>query len=107
MADGDAFEKIAQAGDIPEGEACSFTLDNQSVLICKQDGQFFAVENMCSHAMSELEVGPLAKEFQVKCPLHGARFDIRNGKAMCLPAVMPIKTYAVEQRGDEIWLAKK
>lgn len=107
MADGDSFLKIAQAGEIPEGEARSFACGDSEVLVCKQNGEFFAVENMCSHARSPLDSGPLAKEFQVKCPLHGARFDVRNGKAMCLPAVMPIKTYAVEQRGEEIWLEKK
>lgn len=107
MADSEAFQKVANTGDIPEGESRVFPLGEHGVVICKQDGQFFSVENMCSHARSPLQEGPLAKEFQILCPLHGARFDVRNGKAMCLPAVMPIKTYALEERGDEIWLAKK
>lgn len=107
MADGDGFEKVAQAGEIPEGESRSYAYGDGEVLVCRQNGEFFAVENMCSHAKSPLETGPVANEFQVKCPLHGARFDVRSGKAMCLPAVMPIKTFLVEQRGEDIWIGKK
>ncbi|MBP7861872.1 non-heme iron oxygenase ferredoxin subunit [bacterium] len=101
------FQKVANASEIPEGEARIYPFDGGEVAICHTQGNYFALENMCSHARSPLESGPLANESQIKCPLHGARFDVKTGKAMCLPAVMPVKTYTLEQRGDELWLAKK
>lgn len=107
MADTQVFEKVADAGDIPEGEARMFPFGEIEVAICRTGEEYFAVENMCSHARSPLESGPLVNVTQIRCPLHGARFDVKSGKAVCLPAVMPVKTFVVEMRGQEIWIAKK
>ncbi len=106
MSDSQTFQKVANLSEIPEGEARMFPFGEGSVAICKKDGEIYAVNNNCSHAHSELVPGPL-REFQIMCPLHGARFDVRTGKPTCLPAVMPIATYDVEKRAEEIWLAKK
>ncbi len=42
---------------------------------------------------------------EIRCPRHGARFDVRTGKALCMPAVEPVTTHAVEVRGDDIYVA--
>jgi hypothetical protein len=38
----------------------------------------------------------------VECPLHGAEFDLKTGKARTLPAVLPVPSYAVRVEGDAI-----
>ena len=67
-----------------------------SVGVYNLDGQFFALEDRCSH-----DDGPLCEgEFDpdtgvVVCPRHGANFDIRSGRALTLPAYQPVDTYSV------------
>ena len=60
------------------------------------DGDFYAIEDRCSH-----DDGPLCEgDFEVEecvavCPRHGARFDVRTGRALTLPAYMPVDTFPV------------
>ena len=60
------------------------------------DGELYALEDRCSH-----DDGPLVEgdwepdEGVVVCPRHGARFDIRTGRPLSLPAVFPVETYPV------------
>jgi 3-phenylpropionate/trans-cinnamate dioxygenase ferredoxin subunit len=57
-------------------------------------GNFFAIGDVCTHDDGPLGDGEL-DGYQVICPRHGARFDVRNGKAMALPAVMDTPSYPV------------
>ena len=60
------------------------------------DGELFAIEDRCSH-----DDGPLAEgdwepdEYVAICPRHGSRFDIRTGRALTLPAYLPVDTFPV------------
>ena len=60
------------------------------------DGDFFAIEDRCSH-----DDGPLAEgEFDsaactVECPRHGSLFDLRSGRPRTLPAYQPVETFDV------------
>lgn len=67
------------------------------------DGAFHAISAWCSHQRATMVHGPL-NEYELTCPFHGARFDIRSGRALCLPAVRPVTSYAVKVDGDEIFL---
>lgn len=56
------------------------------------DGDFLAVGAWCTHQRAVMVEGPL-DGWELMCPLHGARFDLRTGEALCLPAVEPVATY--------------
>ena len=64
------------------------------IALCNVDGEFFATTDVCSHDEASLSDGELFGHV-VECPLHGARFDVRTGKALSLPAVYPVKTFEV------------
>ena len=53
----------------------------------------YAIEDVCSHDRGALDQGTV-DGFEIECPRHGARFDVRNGKVLSLPAVRPIKSFA-------------
>jgi 3-phenylpropionate/trans-cinnamate dioxygenase ferredoxin subunit len=60
------------------------------------DGELFAVEDRCSHDDGPLVEGDWEpEEYVVICPRHGSRFDIRTGRPLTLPAVVPVATYDV------------
>ena len=66
-------------------------VDGANVLICQVQGQFYAVHNQCSHARQMLHTGALVG-YQIRCPLHGGRFDVRTGECQGPPAIRPIQT---------------
>jgi len=100
------FTKIANLSDVPKGTVKVFELHGEQIAVCNADGTIYAVADLCSHDNGPLDQGTL-EGCQIECPRHGARFDIKTGEALCLPAVMPIPTYKVEQRGQEIWVGPK
>lgn len=98
------FIKVANIADVPLGQVRIFNVAEESVALCNVDGNFFAVANLCTHDNGPLGEGELFNN-QIECPRHGARFDVKTGKVLCLPAVLPVPTYPVEVRGEEIWIA--
>lgn len=72
----------------------------------KVGNQFHAVSAWCSHQKTTILTGDV-EDFEIECPLHGARFDLRTGKNLCLPAVKPIASYPVKVEGDTVYLRKK
>lgn len=98
MAD---FKTAAKVTDIPPGTAKPCALNGKSVVVCNVDGTFYAVDDVCTHDGGELGEGYLEGD-EIECPRHGARFDVKTGKALTLPAVTPIEVYPVQVEGDEI-----
>ncbi len=66
--------------------------------------RFYAIDDVCTHDGGPLAEGEL-EGAEIRCPRHGARFDVRTGKALCFPAFEPVDTHAVEVRGDDIYVA--
>ena len=57
------------------------TINGRKILICRAGGALYAVENRCTHQEAELEGGRIRGCF-ISCPLHGVRFDLRDGNPM-------------------------
>jgi 3-phenylpropionate/trans-cinnamate dioxygenase ferredoxin component len=82
---------------LPPGEVKIVRAGEISIGVYNAEGEFYAIEDRCSH-----DDGPLAEgdwepeEFVAICPRHGSRFDIRTGKALSLPAYLPVETFPVK-----------
>lgn len=100
----DTFHKVAALKDVGEGQAKVFEVAGRRLAVCKVEDSCFIIDDVCTHDGGPLGDGEL-NDHQIECPRHGARFDIRTGKALCLPAVMPVSSYQVEIREEEIWVA--
>ncbi len=87
---------VGPVEELPPGEVKIVTAGWLSVGVYNLDGEFFAIEDRCSH-----DDGPLCEgEFDpdtgvVICPRHGANFDIRTGRALTLPAYEPVSVYPI------------
>lgn len=99
-----SFVKVAKIEDLPPGTHQLLDLDGRSIALFNVDGTLYAIDDLCTHDGGPLVEGAV-DGFEVECPRHGARFDIRTGKALCMPAFEPVSTHRVEVRGGEIWLA--
>jgi nitrite reductase/ring-hydroxylating ferredoxin subunit len=98
------FVRVAGRGEIRAGEMMAVEVEGDPVLLCNVDGEYYAVHDECTHECFPLSEGTL-KGHCVTCLLHGARFDVRNGEVLALPAYGPVKTYAVRVEGDDILIA--
>jgi 3-phenylpropionate/trans-cinnamate dioxygenase ferredoxin subunit len=96
-----AFQAITRQDDVPPGQVRVFQVGPRSIALANVDGTFYAIDNVCTHDRGPLGEGSLAGD-QVECPRHGARFDVKTGRVTALPAVLPVKTYAVQVNGDEV-----
>jgi 3-phenylpropionate/trans-cinnamate dioxygenase ferredoxin subunit len=99
-----------EVADISEFEATDRKLvdlggDKQIGLFKLPDG-FFAVSAWCSHQKSSLVHGDV-NDHEIECPLHGARFDLRTGRHLSLPAVRPIPRYDVRVDAGKVLLKIK
>jgi 3-phenylpropionate/trans-cinnamate dioxygenase ferredoxin subunit len=89
------FYEIAAAKDIPNGERLFVEIDEAYLVVFNIAGDMYAVEDICSHDDGPLGDGDL-EGHEVVCPRHGARFDVRTGKALTFPAVEDIPAYPVQ-----------
>lgn len=84
------MEKIATTDEISIGEMKSFVIKDKEILIANVDGEFFAIDNRCSHMGGNLSDGTLIDDIVI-CPRHGSRFNIRNGEAIMGPKLLIIR----------------
>ena len=67
--------------ELADNDSRAVIINGTNVLICRAAGELFAVENRCTHQEAELEGGRIRGCF-ISCPLHGVRFDLRDGTPM-------------------------
>jgi len=94
---------VAKVSEIPAGTTKVVTVGGMPVMLCNVDGEIYAIEDVCTHDGGELDQGVLDGAC-IECPRHGARFDVRTGAVLALPAVIPVPTYAVRVEGDDIYV---
>ncbi|MCX7829724.1 MAG: non-heme iron oxygenase ferredoxin subunit [Acidobacteria bacterium] len=83
--------------------ALKIEIDGEEVLLIQDKGAIYAISNVCSHQEKELSSGFFENGAWV-CPHHGARFELKTGKPLSMPAVESIKTYKVVLKGNEIFI---
>ncbi len=97
--------KVVDAGavtDIPAGQAIRVVAGDVPIAIFNVHGQLYAIGDTCTHEEFSLSDGELVEDYTVECPLHGARFDVRTGSALCLPATQPAGSFRVWVEGDTV-----
>jgi nitrite reductase/ring-hydroxylating ferredoxin subunit len=92
--------------DIPEGELMTVDVDGASVVVARVEGALYALDNCCSHDMSPFDAAE-TEGFDLCCPRHEGRFDVRTGKATRFPAVWPIGTWQVCEENGRILVGRE
>lgn len=64
---------------------------------------YYAVSAWCSHQKASMVHGEVS-DHELECPLHGARFCLRTGRNLSLPAVRPVARYDVKVDGGRIFI---
>ncbi len=80
--------------------------DGRQILLANVDGNYYAVGNVCTHEEGPLDQGIL-DGYEVQCPWHESRFDLRSGEPTQGPAMAPVPTYEVKVEGTDILIRAK
>ncbi len=104
MKTAESFVTVAKVGEIPEGGVKIVRVEDELLAIFHVEGAYYALNDVCTHDGGPLAEGPLEGHV-IECPRHGARFDIRTGAVLCMPATAPVPTHDTRVVGDEIQVA--
>ena len=103
MTEDTKFIKIASITDIPENERLFIEVNDLPIVIFSLNGEYFATGDVCSHDRGPIGEGKI-EGYDIICPRHGARFDIRTGKVTRFPAAMDIPSYPVKIEDGYLYL---
>jgi 3-phenylpropionate/trans-cinnamate dioxygenase ferredoxin subunit len=95
------FVKVARTDEIAPGQARLIDVKGKQIALFNVNGEFFAIDNMCTHEEASLAEGELSGH-EVICPLHGAKFDVRTGEVLGPPAYDDVASYKVRVMGTDI-----
>ncbi|WP_417234270.1 bifunctional 3-phenylpropionate/cinnamic acid dioxygenase ferredoxin subunit [Arthrobacter sp.] len=99
---------VGPVDEIEEGEAKVIDGDDTGTgsdiaVFHSEEGGFYALDDECTHETASLADGWI-EGGEVECPVHSARFCLKTGEALCLPATVNARTHKVEVRDGEILL---
>ena len=99
-----AYTTVAKVGEIAPGAVKMMRVGDQEIAVFNIAGSYHVMDDICTHDGGPLAEG-LIDDFVIECPRHGAKFDIRTGAVLGMPATTPVTTYPVRVEGDEIQVA--
>jgi len=100
MAD---FQRVADVSEVPDPGKTLVEVEGEMVALFHVEGRFYALDDVCTHDGGPLADGEL-RDHKISCPRHGAKFDIRTGAALTMPAVRATRAHDVKVDGDGVWV---
>ena len=85
--------------ELGEGTMRTCSLGGHEIVVCRTKEGIFALDNICTHAYARLNEGRL-RGTRLICPLHGASFDVRDGRVLGAPATRALATHPLRIAGD-------
>ena len=95
------FVRAIAVGDLQPGKGRTVLLNDKQVAVFNVGGTFYAIEGACTHVGGPLGEGEL-NDTVVTCPLHGATFDVSDGRVLGPPAGDNVASYEVNVEGDDV-----
>jgi 3-phenylpropionate/trans-cinnamate dioxygenase ferredoxin subunit len=97
------FVAVAQVSDVPDPGKELVEVGDRLVVLIHAAGHWYALDDVCTHDGGPLSEGPLnPEEATIACPRHGAKFDVKTGAALTMPATKATKAHHVKVEGDRV-----
>ncbi len=97
------WRPVCGRDELADGEFEIVELDDTLVAVYRVSDEFFAIEDLCTHDGGELAGGKLCG-YQLECPRHASRFDLRSGKVLGPPALTDTQVFPVKIEGDQVYM---
>jgi len=95
------FLEVCPTSAVPDPGKQTLAIADRMVVLVHVGGEWFCLDDVCTHDGGPLGEGPLA-DHTLACPRHGAKFDVRSGKALTMPATQPTVAHDVKIEGDDL-----
>ena len=95
------FIPVAKTSDLPDPGQTLLEVEDRIVVLFRVGNEYFCIDDVCTHDGGPLSEGRL-DDHAIACPRHGAKFDIRTGKALTMPATVDTAAHEVKVEGDDI-----
>src|SRR5918912_3846388 len=100
------YVKVTEGKGIPPSQMKEVEVNGEKLCVANAEGKYYAIGNVCTHLGGPLAQGKL-EGYEVQCPWHGSRFDIRTGKVVRPPAMRSEPTYEIKVEDDNLLLKKR
>ncbi|XP_029026334.1 apoptosis inducing factor mitochondria associated 4 isoform X2 [Betta splendens] len=100
---GEVTEVVCQESDLKDGQMKEVAVGGQKVLLVRTQGQYSAVGSQCSHYNAPLIKGALVGD-RVRCPFHGACFNVRTGDIEEYPGLDCLPSYKVKVKDGKVYV---
>jgi metal-sulfur cluster biosynthetic enzyme/nitrite reductase/ring-hydroxylating ferredoxin subunit len=97
------FQRVIDVADLPDPGKTLVEVENEMVALFHVEGRWYAIDDVCTHDGGPLADGEL-RDHKIACPRHGAKFDIRTGAALTMPAVRPTRAHDVKVEDGGVWV---
>jgi len=104
------FVEVGTINDFPKGNGKRVMVDGHAVAIFERSGSYYAVEDSCSHQHAQLAHSAIEKDgydLSITCPRHGARFDLKTGRTLSLPAYRGIRKWNLKIENGKVLVDRK
>ncbi len=92
---------VCPASDVSDDFPVAVIVDGKEIALYRVGDEVFATDNLCTHGHARLCEG-FQEGYEIECPLHQGRFDVRSGKALCAPLTTDIKIYPVRLADERV-----
>ena len=97
------FIAVARTDEVSDPGSHLVEILDRLVVLIHAAGHWYALDDVCTHDGGPLSDGPLdATEGTITCPRHGAKFDIKSGRALTMPATKPTESHEVKVEGEQV-----
>lgn len=94
---------VTEFSNVPQDDVIGLEVGGRDIALYNVEGRLFATDNTCTHGQARLCDGFL-DGFEIECPLHQGKFDVRDGQATCAPAAVGLRSYPVKIEGGRVYL---
>ena len=99
----DNWHPVANAADVAPEEPIKVQVGDEDIALYNVDGEYYATSNVCTHGFASMVDG-FQEGDAIECPLHGGRFDIKSGRALCAPVTEDLRTFEVKVNDGRVYV---
>lgn len=95
--------KLISVDELPDDDVVAVSAGDEEIAVYHVGGEVFATDNVCTHGHARLCDGFL-DGYEIECPLHQGKFDVRSGKAMCEPLTTDVRTFPIKIEDGHVFV---
>ncbi|MGE5685092.1 MAG: Rieske (2Fe-2S) protein [Nitrososphaerota archaeon] len=95
---------VGKTSEVQDGKLMHITAGGREIVVTKLDGNYYAMDNVCTHAGADLHEGELNNN-ELTCPWHGAKWDIKTGNLISFPQKLkPLQSHKISIEKDTLYV---